>query len=332
MIQIENCFSLKDFNTFGIPVTTRYFASFSTREELLEILDFAGERSLDFFVLGGGANLLFTHNFEGLIIHPIGDNIVLDGNVVIADAGVVWDNLVEKTVNSGLGGLENLSLIPGSVGAAPVQNIGAYGVEAKDTILWVEYMDVIDRQIYQIGGEKCKFGYRDSIFKHDLAGRAVILRVAFKLTEETSSYHYMLDYGALKSSVTKASLLNVRNAVIDIRRSKLPDPAVIGSAGSFFRNPEIGVDRFDVIKENYPDVVAFELPSGNIKLSAGWLIEKAGWKGRSLGSAAVHDKQALVLVNKGGATGADVLALCDKVRSDVVKMFGVELQPEVIIL
>jgi len=332
MVRIENSFFLQDFNTFKIPVKTRYFASFSKVDELAEILDFIHANNLNFFVLGKGANLLFTHDYDGIIIHPVANGITFEGETVIAEAGVVWDDLVKMTVEAGLGGLENLSLIPGTVGAAPVQNIGAYGAEAKDSILWVEYIDALERKKCRIEKSECEFGYRDSVFKHALAGRAVILRVAFKLSHENADYPYRLDYGALKTSVGMPSIAKIRESVIAIRRSKLPDPLEMGNAGSFFRNPEISLERFESLKAAFPDIVSFSLPSGRVKISAGWLIERAGWKGRALGPAAVHDKQALVLVNRGGALGNDVLALCDSVRKDVVKLFGIELQPEVIIL
>lgn len=332
MIHIQRDFQLQRFNTFNIPAKAEYFASFKTSDELTQILNFVNEKGLKFFVLGAGANMLFTKDFDGMVIHPAGDMVSIDNEVVTAESGTVWDSLVETSVRAGLGGLENLSFIPGSVGAAPVQNVGAYGAEAGDSILWVEYMDVTDRQIKRINKGECMFGYRDSVFKHSLAGRAIILKVAFGLERESSSYRYKLEYGSLSSSVLNPSLENVRKVVIETRRGKLPDPAVIGSAGSFFRNPVVSEQKLGELKTKYPEIVSFALPSGEFKLSAGWLVERAGWKGRSLGHAAVYDKQALVLVNPGGATGKEVLALSDRICEDVDKLFGVRLHPEVIIL
>jgi len=331
---MEN-FPMEKYNTFHVAVNSKYFSEFDSDESLYEILDFMETNKLSHLVLGGGANILFTKDFDGIVIHPVSDNIVVDGDIAVADAGVVWDKLVETTVSMGLGGLENLSLIPGTVGAAPVQNIGAYGVEAKDSILWVEYAGVKDRKLHRISGKECKFGYRDSIFKHELKEEAVILRVAFKLTRESEDYPYNVEYGALRAKVSElggVSISNIRKATIDIRSSKLPDPAILGSAGSFFRNPEVAKEKLDGIKSRFSEVVYFPLENGNYKISAGWMIEKTGWKGRAIGNAAVHDKQALVLVNKGFATGQDILRLSDSIRHDVENTFGIILHPEVIIL
>jgi UDP-N-acetylmuramate dehydrogenase len=286
------------------------------------------------FILGGGSNILFTSDFQGTILYPEFSGIKeeeRDGeNVVIsAGAGVNWDNLVEWTVNNGFGGLENLSLIPGMVGASPIQNIGAYGVEVKDRIERVRTISVSDGSVRIFNNNECEFDYRNSIFKKKEKGKYLVTRVYYKLTINTE---LNLTYGSLMEEITrlgKPSLKTVRQAVINIRRSKLPDPALIGNAGSFFKNPVVNSLAAQNLKNRYPAMPVYEDRSGTVKLAAGWLIEQCGWKARRFGEAGVHDKQALVIVNHGNATGTDIFALSESIKKSVVEKFGIELEREV---
>jgi UDP-N-acetylmuramate dehydrogenase len=277
---------------------------------------------------------LFTSDFAGTILCPKirGIRIVKqEGNeiVISAGAGVDWDKLVEWTVDKGFGGLENLSLIPGNVGATPVQNIGAYGAEAKDTIVKVVALDKNDGSRHEFSNSECEFGYRESIFKKKYKGRYLVIRVYFRLSVNPT---LKLEYGSLKEEVQKlggATLKNVRQAVINIRRSKLPDPEIIANAGSFFKNPVVDNSVALDLKKSYPGLPCFDDPSGGTKLAAGWMIEQCGWKGKRIGDAGVHDKQSLVLVNHGKATGKEIFYLSEKIKSSVSEKFGIDLEREV---
>lgn len=324
--------SLRPYNTFGIDATAAVMYDCHDEAELRAAIEAsAGGRR---YVLGGGSNVLFIGDFDGAVIRPLVggiDTVKEDGDSVLvrAGAGVAWDDFVAWCVARGLYGAENLSGVPGSVGAAPVQNIGAYGVEAKDVIDSVEGLRMDTAAAFGMTAAECAFGYRDSIFKRSLRGLCIITAVTFRLSRKPA---YNLGYGALSETVSGLggpSLANVRRAVISIRDSKLPDPKVTGNAGSFFKNPEVDGSVANALKLKYPDMPSFQLPDGRVKIPAGWLIERSGWKGRSLGRAAVHSRQALVLVNLGGATGADIVALCDAVRADVLSRFGLDLSPEV---
>lgn len=337
MFVIKKDISLKPYNTFGIDVSTSYYAKANTVEKILYAINFASYNKLPVFIIGGGSNVLLTKNLDGVVISPVIQGIQLhqdDENDMVfrVGAGVVWDKFVEFAVNNNLGGVENLSHIPGLVGAAPIQNIGAYGVEAKDTIVKVEAIELATRKPVELNASECEFGYRDSIFKRQQKGKLVITHVWFKLSK---SPQFVLEYGNLADEVSKigeVSLQNVRKAVISIRTQKLPDPAEIGNAGSFFKNPVVTVSHYQTLKQSYPDIPSFPLSDEFVKIPAGWLIEKAGWKGKRIGSCGVHDKQALVLVNHGGATGSDILELAAGIQQSIKELFGIELEREVNVL
>ncbi len=332
--------SLKRFNTFGVEALARHFVRIDSMAQLAELrahpLWSEGPR----LIIGGGSNLLLTRDFEGLVVQ-----IAITGRdlarvedsdwVVQAGAGENWDSFVRWTLASGWPGLENLALIPGSVGAAPIQNIGAYGVELKDRFDALEGMDVETGQVVTLNKEQCRFGYRDSIFKGDLKSRIVITGIRFRLPK---NWQAVLDYGDIRSELTQRHLTqpsaqDVADIVTAIRRAKLPDPAVIGNAGSFFKNPVVLAEQHSLLKTHHPGLVSYSQPDGGFKLAAAWLIDQCGWKGRSLdGRAAVHDRQALVLVNRGGASGADILALAHAVQDNVRQRFEVELEPEPVIV
>ena len=285
-------------------------------------------------MIGGGSNLLFMGDFRGTVLHSTISSIeVIGGDSdhvhVRVGAGVVWDDFVAWCSINGYWGVENLSAIPGEVGASAIQNIGAYGVEAKDVIDTVQTICLADGSERDFTNAECRYAYRQSIFKNELKGQYAVTYVIFTLSKVAQP---KLGYGAIAQEVERLggpTLENIRKAVIAIRESKLPDPKLLGNAGSFFMNPVISEREFNIIRSNYPDVPSYPAPGGMVKVPAGWLIEKTGWKGRSLGPAAVYDKQALVLVNKGGATGADVKRLADTIIEDVKRKFGITLTTEV---
>jgi UDP-N-acetylmuramate dehydrogenase len=326
--------SLKKFNTFGLNVKADRLVTFAHEENAIRFLEQKNGSVLKCMILGGGSNLLFTEDFHGTMIHPEMEGITLEGKkgddvIVSAGAGVIWDKLVESTVNKGLGGLENLSLIPGLVGAVPVQNIGAYGVEAKDTIDKVRAISIEDGSVREFKNEDCRFGYRDSIFKRELKGKYFITKVYFKLSTKPK---LCLEYGSLKDEINKlgsTSLVNVRNIVIGTRQNKLPDPEQICNAGSFFKNPVVNEQVADKLKSKHPKIPVFKDHSGGVRLAAGWLIEQCGWKGKRIGDAGVHDKQALVIVNHGNATGRELFDLSEQVKKSVAEEFGIILEREV---
>lgn len=317
-------------NTFHIPATADRYVEYTSVEELQDIIPTLQSRP--FLHIGGGSNLLFTRNYEGTIIH----SRILGAETVEEDAdtiqlrvgsGEVWDDFVAHCVSHGWYGAENLSLIPGEVGASAVQNIGAYGVEAKALIDEVECIDLVTGEWRVFNNSQCNYAYRSSIFKHEMKGRYAVVYVDYRLSKH---FRPKLEYGNLSTylegkDVTPAT---VRQAIIDIRRSKLPDPEVLGNAGSFFMNPVVSIEKYEEIRREYPDVPHYDVPDG-VKIPAGWLIEQCGWKGKALGRAAVHDRQALVLVNLGGATGAEVLHLCHTIQSEVSRQFGIDINPEV---
>ncbi len=337
MTQIQNNFQLKTYNTFGFDVTCKSYISCHSNTELQEALTFLKKYPQPYLILGGGSNILFSKNFEGLIIHPLMNKISIlkenDAHIwVEADAGVVWDDLVEHCVNNQWYGLENLSYIPGNVGASPVQNIGAYGVEAKDGIESVKGIYIESLEFFELTNEECRFGYRQSKFKNELKNKVIISSVVFKLnkTEE-----FNLSYGPVKEQVEKSgpiTLQSVRSTIIDIRKSKLPEPDELGNAGSFFKNPVIDQQLFTTLQSKYASIPHYPLEGNLVKVPAGWLIEQAGWKGKSINQAAVHNKQALVLVNKGGATGSDIIHLAERIIDDIREQFGISIEPEVNII
>ena len=326
----ENC-SLADRNTFGMDVTADIVAEWSSVEELRNLLKTVKRPVL---MIGGGSNLLFTGNYSGSVLHSAIETIdvvesACNSVLVKVGSGVVWDDFVAYAVLHGWWGAENLSAIPGEVGASAVQNVGAYGVEAKDIIEMVETINIEDGSERLFSNSECCYGYRQSIFKNRLKGKYAVTYVQFRLSLEPQP---KLGYGALEQEVERIggpSLDNIRNAVKSIRDSKLPDPKVLGNAGSFFMNPVISMQEFNALKAKYPNIPSYPAPYGMVKVPAGWLIEQTGWKGRSLGPAAVYDKQALVLVNKGGATGKDIIRLADTIIGDVKSKFGIILTTEV---
>lgn len=338
MTNFSDNFTLRGRNTFGLDATARHWAEFGTNDRLRELILACRERDLPWYVLSGGSNIILTGNFPGVVLHPTADGISEpEPGLVRAEAAVVWDDLVGWAVERGLGGLENLSLIPGYAGAAPVQNIGAYGAEAKDTIETVEYFDTETLETVRIAGKDCAFGYRDSVFKGPLRGRAVVTAVEFRLAPEAGGkYTYNIGYGDLRDRVMELggpSLKNIRRAVIAIRREKLPDPAVAGNAGSFFKNPVVPAGQVEALRRQYPDMPGYPCDNGTqVKIPAAWLIDRAGWKGFRCGTVGVHPRQALVLVNLGGATAQEILNLARRIICDVGKKFGITLSMEVNIL
>lgn len=331
-------YSLKSLHTFGMDVRTAHFVEYTSVDELEALLARMQSEweALPWLHMGGGSNLLFTSDYyQGVILHSAikGWQVVDEDEECVhlrVGAGVVWDELVAYTVAQGWGGMENLSLIPGEVGASAVQNIGAYGMEAKDLIETVDTIEIATGTSRTFACEECGYAYRQSVFKSELKGKFVVTHVTYRL-QKNPVFH--LDYGNIRAELERMgegiSLDTIRRAVIRIRESKLPDPQVMGNAGSFFMNPIVPRAVMEHIREAYPQMPFYEVDTERVKIPAGWMIEQCGWKGRALGRAAVHDKQALVLVNLGGATGREIIALSDAVRHDVKEKFGVDIHPEV---
>lgn len=335
--------SLKKYNTFGIDVAAKYFATFNSVDVLSELLSFNEQQTANHeprtLILGGGSNILFTKNFDGLVLKNEIKGIELireDDNYIYikAAAGENWHRFVLHCINNNWAGVENLSLIPGNVGASPMQNIGAYGVEIKDIFYSLEAFHLQEKKIVQFNIDDCTFGYRESVFKKKYKNEFVITSVVFRLNKQPK---FNTSYGAIeqeleKMEVKELSIKAISDAVINIRSSKLPDPAQIGNAGSFFKNPEIEGVMFDILHSKFPAIVGYKLPNGNVKLAAGWLIEQCGWKGYREGDAGCHAKQALVLVNYGNAKGNAIYALSEKIIASVKEKFGVNLEREVNII
>lgn len=333
-LQLQEHVSLKPYNTFGVDVAARWFAQAHDDDEVRASIAVAAEKGLSLMVVGGGSNLLLTRDIDALVLRMASRGIrVLDDDgervVVEAEAGEVWNDFVRWTLSQGFGGLENLSLIPGTVGAAPMQNIGAYGVEIKDVFDGLTALDRQSGELCEFGLEDCAFAYRESRFKRE-PGRWLILRVRFALSRAAKLH---LDYGPVRQrladeGVTAPTPADVSRVISTIRREKLPDPAVLGNAGSFFKNPVVSADQAVALRQRYSDLVAYPQGDGQSKLAAGWLIDKAGWKGFREGAAGVHTQQALVLVNYGGATGSQLHDLALRIRDDIRQRFGVELEME----
>ena len=330
--------SLKSLNTFGVVSSSRWFAEVNSEDNLLELYQQKHFDKRPLLVLGGGSNLLFTRDFEGLTIRMNikGINSRVDGDdvFVTAGGGEVWNDLVMYCVNSEFAGIENLSLIPGSVGASPIQNIGAYGVELMDVFHSCRAFEIETGMIRQFTNSECRFSYRDSVFKQDLKGKYIITEVTYRLSRR---FNPKLSYGAIAGELKRRDILNptlknVSDVVSEIRVSKLPDPATIGNAGSFFKNPIISTSEFIDIQSAFPDIVYYAVESERIKLAAGWLIEQCGWKGKVVGNTGTWKNQALVLVNHGNATGLEILNLSTDIISSVQKRFGVTLEREVNII
>jgi UDP-N-acetylmuramate dehydrogenase len=335
MIRFSENYSLKQHNTFGIDARAKYFFEFTEPDDLLVFLN-ANEsfKEEKLIVIGEGSNILFINDFDGLVIHPNipGIQIVKEDrqNIWIeVGAGEVWDEFVQYTVDFGLGGIENLSLIPGSVGAAPVQNIGAYGQEVANVVARIKGFDLETRVIHEFSTEQCEFGYRNSIFKSVLKDRFLITSVVFKLEKFPE---FVLGYGDVEKKATEKGEINlstIREAIIEIRQSKLPDVKELGNAGSFFKNPEVESEFAEQLKSRFENIPVYPAKNGKTKLAAGWLIEKAGWKGVREGDAGVHEKQALVLVNYGAATGQQIYDFSERIKQSVFEKFGVEMEREV---
>lgn len=333
-LQVRFDVSLKAHNTFGVDVAARYFAEADDDQQVRQALDAARERQVPLLVLGGGSNLLLTADVDALVLRMASRGIRLladDGQRVEieAEAGEPWHPFVQWTLQQGFAGLENLSLIPGTVGASPVQNIGAYGVELKDCFLGLTALDRQSGEIREFDLQACAFAYRDSLFKRE-SGRWIILRVRFALSRNATLH---LDYGPVRQRLAEQGIespnaSDVSRAICAIRSEKLPDPAVLGNAGSFFKNPLVPAVLAGRLRAEYADLVAYPQADGQVKLAAGWLIEKAGWKGFRDGDAGVHRLQALVLVNYGNATGQQLLALAQRIQADIAERFGVSLEIE----
>lgn len=326
--------SLKPFNTFGVEVRARLFAEARDDAQVREGIARATELGLPLLVIGGGSNLLLTGDVAALVLRMASRGIRRlddDGEQVRieAEAGEVWDDLVRWSLAQGLAGLENLSLIPGTVGAAPMQNIGAYGVELKDVFDSLVALDRQTGELREFELDECAFAYRDSLFKRQ-PGRWIILRVRFRLSRRAALH---LDYGPVRQRLAEEGVAaptpaDVARVICAIRREKLPDPALLGNAGSFFKNPSVPAATAARLRDEYPDLVGYAQADGQVKLAAGWLIDKAGWKGFRAGAAGVHAQQALVLVNHGGASGGEIHALAERIRADIRQRFGVELEME----
>jgi UDP-N-acetylmuramate dehydrogenase len=326
--------SLTALNTFGIDARARFFAASASEPELRALLGSVTARNLPLVVLGGGSNMVFAGDLDGLVVQPALKGIRLlaetaDHYLVEAGAGETWHDFVQFTLQRGWFGLENLSLIPGTVGASPIQNIGAYGVELTERLHSLTAMEVASGKLREFTHAECRFGYRESVFKQELRGRYIITRVRFRLLKQAV---VRIDYGDIRQELAARGIdtptpRQVADAVIAIRSRKLPSPAVLGNAGSFFKNPVVPAARLEALRAEYPQIVSY--PQGNAaKLAAGWLIEQAGWKGRRIGPAGTYDKQALVLVNHGGAKGADVMNVAHAIQAAVLQKFGVQLEIE----
>ncbi|MBI1781901.1 MAG: UDP-N-acetylmuramate dehydrogenase [Sphingobacteriales bacterium] len=338
-MKIEQNISLKSFNTFGIDVLAKEFARFSNADELAELLTTNHKPPTTNFILGGGSNILLTKDYDGLAMK----NEVKGIQVVNEDAhhidvrvgaGENWHQFVMHCIQHNWAGVENLSLIPGNVGASPMQNIGAYGAEIKDVFYSLEAYSYTDKKVCTFTLNDCEFGYRESVFKRKYKNQFVILNVTYRLNKQPK---FNTSYGAIeqeleKMGVKELSIQAISQAVINIRSSKLPDPKVIGNAGSFFKNPEISNAQFSILNAQFPGIVGYNLPNGNIKLAAGWLIEQCGWKGYRKGDAGCHTQQALVLVNYGAAKGSDIYNLSEEILQSVKEKFGVNLEREVNII
>lgn len=335
---IEN-YPLLKLNTFGIDVKAKYFVSINTVNELIELTKTKVFKDLRLLILGGGSNILFTKDFDGLIIlNNIKGKEIIDQTqqsiFLKIGAGENWHELVMYTVDNGWGGIENLSLIPGNTGTAPMQNIGAYGVEIKETFVELEALEISSGKIIKFNNSDCEFGYRESIFKNKIKNQYIILNITLELKKNPV---LNINYGDVKAILESQNIKNpaikeVSNAIISIRQSKLPDPKKIGNSGSFFKNPIVSLNQLEFIKKKYPNVVNYEINENEFKIAAGWMIEKAGWKGRKFNNYGVHEKQALVLVNYGLANGMEIFNLSEEIILDIKDKFGITLEREVNII
>jgi UDP-N-acetylmuramate dehydrogenase len=340
MINIQEQVNLKPYNTLGITAHARYFTEITSERDLRELINTPVYKNNSVLTLGGGSNILFTKDYEGLVVlNKLKGIDVIDSNdhhaMVKVASGEVWHDLVMHAIHHNWGGIENLSLIPGTVGAAPMQNIGAYGVEVKEVILKVDAIDRSTGALRSFSNDQCRFGYRESVFKHELKEKYFISSVTLSLTN--NKHQLNTTYGAIadtlkQMNVSEPTIRSVSDAVIHIRRSKLPDPNVIGNAGSFFKNPVISLDQYNELKKEHPAIPGYTSENQQVKVPAGWLIEQCKLKGLRLGNVGVHQHQALVLVNYGNAKGKEILELSLKVQDIVKQSFGIELIAEVNII
>ncbi|MBL6869213.1 MAG: UDP-N-acetylmuramate dehydrogenase [Flavobacteriales bacterium] len=335
---IEN-YPLLKLNTFGVDVKAKYFVSINTINELIEVTKTNVFKDLELLILGGGSNILFTKNFDGLVIlNNIKGKEIIDQNqqsiFLKIGAGENWHELVMYCVDNGWGGIENLSLIPGNTGTAPMQNIGAYGVEIKETFIELEALEISSGKIVKFNNSDCEFGYRESVFKNKMKNQYIIINITLELKKNPV---LNINYGDVKAILESQNIKNpgikeVSNAIISIRQSKLPDPKKIGNSGSFFKNPIVSLNQLELIKKKYPNVVNYEINENEFKIAAGWLIERAGWKGKKFNNYGIHEKQALVLVNYGLANGMEIFELSEKIILDIKDKFGITLEKEVNII
>lgn len=338
-LRIKEDYNLKSYNTLGVKARADQFISIESVEQLVQVLTADEYKDTDKFVLGGGSNVLFVDDFGGLVLHmAIRGMRKIDEDEeyvwIQSGAGEVWHQLVLHCVERGWGGIENLSLIPGTVGAAPIQNIGAYGAELQDVFESLEAVKIKTGQVRNFNYEECRFGYRDSIFKNELKGKYIITHVTLRLSKKPE---LNTSYGAIKAKLDEKGIRNpsikdISDVVIEIRNSKLPDPKALGNAGSFFKNPVVSEKKYEQLKQKYPGIPGYPLDDGRVKVPAGWLIEETGWKGKVVGNAGTYHNQALVIVNHGGATGKEIWQLAQKVKEAVKQVFGIELDPEVNII
>ena len=335
---IEN-YPLLKLNTFGVDVKAKYFTSINTINELIELTKTNVFKDLELLILGGGSNILFTKDFDGLVIlNNIKGKEIIDQNqqsiFLKIGAGENWHQLVMYCVDNGWGGIENLSLIPGNTGTAPMQNIGAYGVEIKETFIELEALEISSGKIVKFNNSDCEFGYRESVFKNKMKNQYIILNITLELKKNPV---LNINYGDVKAILESQNIKNpgikeVSNAIISIRQSKLPDPKKIGNSGSFFKNPIVSLNQLELIKKKYPNIVNYEINENEFKIAAGWLIERAGWKGKKFNNYGIHEKQALVLVNYGLANGMEIFELSEKIILDIKDKFGITLEREVNII
>jgi UDP-N-acetylmuramate dehydrogenase len=338
-LAVQQRASLREHNTFGLPAVARTLVRLGSEADVRRVVDHPEYGRASKLVLGGGSNLVLTRDVDAVVLKVEIPGMRLlredaDAWIVEAGAGESWHGLVAWTIEMGWPGLENLALIPGSVGAAPVQNIGAYGVELKDRFDTLDAVDLVTGRSVTLNAAMCRFAYRDSVFKHELAGKSVITRVRFRLPKPWQPVLGYLDLERkiAETGITQPDARQVFEWICGIRRAKLPDPAVVGNAGSFFKNPVVTEEQCKDIIGRDPEIVHYPLPDGTVKLAAGWLIDACGWKGKSVGRAGVYEKQALVLVNRGGASGAEVVTLARAIQESVYGRFGIRLEPEPIIV
>jgi UDP-N-acetylmuramate dehydrogenase len=340
---IQKNISLKPYNTFGIDVKAKQFANFKDSKSLKHLLKIESTRKMPKLIIGGGSNLLLTQDFKGIVLKNEIEGIEITKQdkehvYIKAGAGMVWHDLVMFAIENNFGGIENLSLIPGSVGAAPMQNIGAYGVEIKDVFFELEALNIETLDEVRFTKKRCQFGYRESIFKKQFKNQYIITSITLKLNKNPK---INTSYGAIQqeldaNNIKKPTIKDVSNAVIKIRQSKLPNPKEIGNSGSFFKNPVINAEQFEFLKREYPNVAHYPISKNEIKIAAGWLIDNAGWKGKTFesktGKYGVHKNQALVLVNYGGALGKDILELSNQIINDIKAKYNIDLEREVNIM